>query len=82
MRHDGKRQLILYVASDTVETIRRVAKARKTTMSELVTSAVDEKIARETSEPLVLEAKRRCNACGRMTRTTTAACDHCDRADK
>lgn len=26
--------------------------------------------------------RRRCDACGKMTRVTTAGCDHCDMEDK
>ncbi len=29
-----------------------------------------------------LDRKRKCPACGRMTRITTAGCDHCDLEDK
>ena len=57
MRHDGKRQLILYVTPTMLDTVRRVAKARKTTMSAFVTEAVDEKMAREIADALVLAAQ-------------------------
>jgi hypothetical protein len=57
MRHDGKRQLQLFVSRETLETIRRVAKARKTTMSAFVTECVDEKMAREIGAALVLVAQ-------------------------
>jgi hypothetical protein len=46
MRHDGKRQLQLYVSKDTLDLIRREAKSRKLTMSAFVTAAVGEKLGR------------------------------------
>lgn len=32
--------------------------------------------------PHPLSDKRRCSACGKMSRITTAGCDHCDMEDK
>lgn len=33
---------------------------------------------RELAKPHPLSKKRKCEHCGRMTRVTTAGCDHCD----
>lgn len=44
--------------------------------------AENDRLRAESVKPHPLSAEKQCPACGKMSRTTTAGCDHCDLEDK